>query len=71
MEATLHDSPATLVSDAEDLGKTQTGLNNNGLRMRQMPMVKIGDLRQITRYNSKNVDCRKRCQLSSVARLSH
>ena len=33
----------------------------------QIGQVKIGDIRQITRYNS-NVDRRKRCQLSSVDR---
>jgi len=46
MRTVPHDSLGTQVSDAKDLGKTQTEVPNAGR------VVKIGDFRQITRYNS-------------------
>ena len=47
-------------SDAKDLCKTQTRYNGGA-------KCRWGS----TRYNLRNVDCRKRCQLSLVAALSH
>jgi len=46
------------LTDTKDLGKIRTGSPPKGHQM-QAGLVKIGDFRQITRYNSKTVQDRR------------